>query len=239
MKKYKLLVFICGIIIICTACKNDYGKNSEESKETEKTGTTNKEDELLNYENLIMTIMCNYPENDTGNIYYFLAIMNDGSVYSMKYSLNESGSDNNNFLKKLYTCDDSVWSLFDNVELLGKLSDEKVYLINENIMKVNLDSDYYDRKSEDFGIEPEDIEIIQYNAWCYPLMSEGNKKAFHVKTWGVARGCSYETYDEMSVTILEAIMEDEILKQWDIIMEDEIYKLQNAGYITKEIIKNR
>lgn len=32
------------------------------------------------------------------DIYYFLVIMNDGSVYTINYSLNESGSDNNNFL---------------------------------------------------------------------------------------------------------------------------------------------
>lgn len=121
----------------------------------------------------------------------------------------------------MYTCDDSVWSFLYNIELLGKLSDKKVYLINDNIMKINLESKYYDKKNKDF----------ENNAYCYLLMYEGNKKAFYVKTWGDVRGCSYKTYDEMAISVINVIIEDKILKQWETIMEDEISKLKNAGYI--------
>ena len=217
MKKSKIFILVCIISIMCGACKNgiEADNNCEEAdKTTSVTTDVVESDTELSFSNLIMTVICDYPESENCNVYYLVCVMNNGSVYSMNYELTNKGSAYGGFMDKLYYCDENIWNEADDIKLIGKLPENKASLLKENIINVNRESDYYSIGKEPGALTPDVVETIYYSAYCYPSENSKDKRAFCVKKWGKETGCSYNTYDESANAILDAVLEDELYEEW-------------------------
>lgn len=169
---------------------------------------------LLSIENLLLTIQCNHPNSDDRNIFYFLCVQGDGSIYSLDYSIIKDGVYNYDFPKKLYSCDNSAWDYAENIELIGELSQNDIDLLMKNICQIDVTSEYYDRQRDDMGLAPDVEESINYNVYAYPLMKSGGKKAFHIESSGERQGNSYRTYDENALAVLDLIKSTQFFDDW-------------------------
>lgn len=217
MKKYKILIIVCIISIMCSACKKgiEVNNNYEETEEaTNITTNVAESDKELSFSKLIMAVICYYPESKNSNMRYFLCLMNDGSVYTMNYELANVGSAYGSLINKLYACDENIWNEADDIKLIGKLSEDKVSLIKENYAKVNPDSDYYDRGKDAGAMIPDVVETVYFSAYCYTINMTKDKRAFCVKMWAGQTGCSHNTYDESANAILDIILEDQLYDVW-------------------------
>ena len=107
---------------------------------------------------------------------YFFCILEDGTVYTMTYRTSESDTfDENAFTRKLYSCDNSVWDLAENVKAVGNIFSQMSYeMLMEDFAAIDWDSDYYVRPYDETvpAVNPE-FNIIVY---LYPLR-DGKKTA--------------------------------------------------------------
>ncbi|MDE6782051.1 MAG: hypothetical protein K2J40_11445 [Ruminococcus sp.] len=123
--------------------------------------------------------------NDTDVIYYFV-VLNDGNVFTMEKNYK---SDNYEFHKKIFSCDDSAWETADNIENIGTFSPKETETLSGYIAGINPDSDYYDRERDDMGMAPDVIESVYYSYYCY--IPNGEKKSvFRVMSFGENQGTS-------------------------------------------------
>ena len=216
MKKLNLNVLVGGIVLSCIACQNDTGASKinesiENTKNVVQSDTY--DDNELSFNKLIMTIMYNYPQSENCNIRYFLCVMKDGSMYAMTYTDEEIGFASD-FFTKLYSCDNEAWEYVENVELLGTLSKEKVSLINENVVNIDIESDYFDVDKDHNGMRPQGIETASYVVYCYITTDGRSKERFKVIDGGEVNGYRYKTYDESAMDILDTVREDELYDVW-------------------------
>lgn len=171
----------------------------------------------VNTDNLCMTIVCNYPGSQNEYSYFILCIFLNGDVWETTYSLNADGSDENKFLYKLYTCDDSVWTLVPKLSYLGRLELNDVEILTESITNIDLKSEYYSREND---ITPDVEDSVYYTIYCYVLAKDGGKKSYHVKSYGDNTGCSYETMDVNAISIYQMIQNTKFYEIW---LENHMY----------------
>lgn len=184
------------------------------SGNTERSNLTDNSTSEISIENLLLTIQCNHPNNDDRDILYFLCVQNDGSIYSLDYSIVKDGVYNYDFTKKLYSCDNSAWDYSDNIMLIGRLSQNDTDTLNKYVSQIDLTSEYYDRQRDDMGLAPDVEESVNYNSYAYPLMENDNKIAFHIESSGINQGKSYGTYDENAIASLDLIRNSQFFEEW-------------------------
>lgn len=165
----------------------------------------------VNTDNLCMTIARNYPYNQNKNAYSILCVTLTGDVWETTYSLNADGSDENKFFYKLYNCDESVWALASKTNHLGRLELNDVDLLAESIHNINLESEYYSRENV---ITPDVEDSVYYTVYCYVTAGNGEKRSFHVKSYGDNTGLSYETMDVNAISIFQMIQNSKPYETW-------------------------
>ncbi|NLP26733.1 MAG: hypothetical protein GX365_05250 [Clostridiales bacterium] len=221
MKKIKLLLISISFVINLTACRSYSDKlNNLSEMETiskidnlENSENTNKKN-TLSIEGLLFTIQRNHPHDNDRNMFYLFCVQRDGSAYSLNYSIEKDGVYNYDFIKKLYSCDNSVWGYADNIELLGSLSDFEIETLNNHVENINLNSNFYDRNIDDAGMAPDVEETINYTVYCYIPDGE-NMISFHVQSYGEHKGTSYKTHDENALSTMDIIKKTQYFKEWE------------------------
>lgn len=184
------------------------------SGNTERSNLVDNSASVLSIENLVLTIQCSHPNSDDRDILYFLCVQSDGSIYSLDYSIVKDGVRSYDFSQKLYSCDDSAWNYVENIELIGRLSQCDTNSINEYVSKIDMTSECYDRQRDDMGMAPEVEESADYSIFTYLLTESGEKETFHIKSYGVNQGRSYETYDENALAALDLIQNSQFFDEW-------------------------
>lgn len=132
----------------------------------------------LNTDDLLLTaqgVVFNDGKTDNSACYFF-CILEDGTVYTMKYTLSDGDNvSENTFTKKLYSCDNSVWDLAENVKAVGNIFSQMNHeMLMENFAAIDWDSGYYERPSDEEvpAVDPK-YELTFY---LYP-MKDGKKTA--------------------------------------------------------------
>lgn len=169
------------------------------------------DDSSINTDNLCATIVCNYPYSQKEYSYYILCVSLNGDVWGTTYSLNADGSDVNKFFYKLYSCDESVWTLTSKTNYLGKLELNDIEILTESIADINLKSEYYSREND---ITPDVEDSVYYTIYCYVTAENGEKSSFHVKSYGDNTGRSYETMDINAISIFQMIQNSKPYETW-------------------------
>lgn len=163
----------------------------------------------LNTDRLLLT-MHGWVYNDgimDNSADYFLCILDDGTVYTMKYKTSESDTIiKNTFTDKLYSCDNSVWDLAENVRAVGNLFLQMNYeMLTENFAAIDWDSDYYERPYDEEvpAVDPR-YGLITY---LYPL-KDGKKTAVF------AESDSSCILDDNAAEFLRAVKYSDIYHDW-------------------------
>lgn len=138
---------------------------------------------------------------------YFFCILEDGTVYTMKYSVTESDiAGQNAFADKLYSCDNSVWDLAENVKAVGNIfSQMSREMLMENFGAINWDSDYYGRNADE--VTPAVDREYYLTSYLYP-MRDGKKTA----VFAVSDGCYI--MDDNAAEFLRKVAYSDVYKEW-------------------------
>lgn len=138
---------------------------------------------------------------------YFFCIFDDGTVYTMKYSL--SGSDNaseNVFADKLYSLDNSVWDLAEDVKAVGNLFSQMNYeMLMGDFAAIDRNSDYYVRNADE--ATPAVDREYYLTHYLYPLR-DGKKEAVFAES----DGCYI--LDDHAAGFLRAVNYSDVYKAW-------------------------
>ena len=191
------------------ATDNTY--DNQPSSIVDRDALINEASSALNMENLSMTIVCNYFTNPDEYLYYILCVLSCGDVWATTYSLNSGGIDENKFFYKLYTCDDSVWTIITEPVYLGHLEINDVELLTKYFSDIDLNSECYLREDD---AAPESVDNVRYTIYCYIPLEDGGKGSYHVKSYGDSTGLSYETKDVNAVSALEIIQNSTLYEMW-------------------------
>lgn len=213
----KIIIKLCGVATILalfalfTACGKETTDSIHESNSYSQAKLN--DDSVVSIPNLLFTVQCNFPNSEYKNDFYYLCFFNDGSVYSMDYCIKSENGNNYEFMKKLFSADNSCWKYANNIELIGTISEQEKNELCNYISEVNLDSTFYDRESDDCIRIPDVEETVNYTFYGY-IASENAISPFKIQSNGEQQGISYETNDSQALAALELIKNSKIFVEW-------------------------
>lgn len=163
----------------------------------------------LNTDDLLLTIE-GWVYNDgirDESACYFFCILDDGSVYTMKYKTSENDTAYENaFTGKLYSCDDSVWDMAENIKAVGNIFSQMSYeMLMENFTSINWNSDYYGRSADE--VVPAVDRNYYLTFYLYPLR-DGKKTA----AFAESDGCYI--LDDNAAEFLREVAYSDVYKNW-------------------------
>lgn len=138
---------------------------------------------------------------------YFFCILEDGTVYTMKYSVSESDfAGQNAFADKLYSCDNSAWDLAENVKAVGNIfSQMSREMLMEDFYAINWSSDYYGRNADEET--PAVVREYYLTSYLYPLL-DGKKTAVFAES----DGCYI--MDDRAAEFMRLVNYSDVYKEW-------------------------
>lgn len=186
----------------------DKAKDTQIALDSDTDSPSDEETDTFNIENLTVVILgrkMNSAEMLEDNI---LCVLSDGQVWNAVYSYSEKGADISVYIDKFYDRDESVVSLFSDLEYIGRLETEEIELLAECIPNINLDSEFFQRDEQ-----PEMIDDICYLVYCYVPLQDGTER-FYIASYGNATGTDYVTKDDNAISIREMIQNSTPYNIW-------------------------
>lgn len=138
---------------------------------------------------------------------YFFCILEDGTVYTMKYKASEGDTAGvNAFTDKLYSCDNSVWDLAENVKAVGNIfSQMNREMLMEEFSQIDWDSDYYVRPDDE--AVPAVDHVYDITFYLYPLR-DGEKTAVFAEADG------RHILDDNAAEFLRLVGKSDLYREW-------------------------
>lgn len=211
-----IAMVIAVLSTLFTACRKEttnYNSESFSYNENSSIKANNSSDKIISISNLLFTVQLDFPNSENKTSFYYLCFFNDGSVYSMDYSIESENGYNYDFIIKLYSADNSCWDYAENINFIGVISEQEKVDIYNSISKIDIESSFYDAKSDDNGMIPDVEETMYYTFYGYvPL--ENTVSPFRIQSKGKQQGILFETDDAQAMTALEIITNSEIFVEW-------------------------
>lgn len=216
--KFDILLSIVMVLLFTVSCgragtEQDGGGDSSAQMDMYALLEQNTEaynpDRPLTIKNLAFMVV--YGGIQTEHTCYLYFVQLDGSIYSAIYKYQDEKKEG--FFSMIGQGDDKCFDYLDQIEYLGRLSDEQTSQLIDYYVSIDLHSDYYDVNKESEAT-PDVIRTWWRDEIAYVFTEDGGKQEFLIQWLNGEQGVFRETYDENALAMRDLICKDSTFLEW-------------------------